>query len=68
MSQLFFVVGHFSVRMMSYFDKQNDMITMLIGDSNKEEEELEMAYGGKQAQIEEAKAQLNDIREEFFIQ
>jgi hypothetical protein len=35
--------------MMSYFDKQNDMITILIGDSNKEEEELEMAYGGKQA-------------------
>ena len=70
-SQLFFTVGHFSLKMLTFFDDQEDLAKKIIGSGGDEfdaDKELEEICGGKEAEIESALEEIAKLRENEIIQ
>lgn len=69
-AQVFFVVGHASIKMLAYLEQQEDMIKRVIGEDGSEEEKKEehdMILGGSEREVDEALKTFNFIREEIFV-
>lgn len=69
-AQVFFVVGHASIKMLAYLETQEDMIKKVIGEDASDEgkkEETDMILGGSEREVDEALKIFNQIREECFV-
>lgn len=56
-AQIFFVVGHLSIKMLIYFEQFEDTVKRIVGGSRNDEvtaaNEMELICGGKEAEIDE---------------
>jgi hypothetical protein len=67
---VFFVVGHIAVKMLVYFDDQEEMIKRVVMTKGNKEavDEMENICGGSEAEIDELVGYLSQTREQNFVQ
>ena len=83
-SQLFFVVGHVAIKMLTFVEQLEIDLKQAFTDSfkkkkkkkdsddsneeNKDEDDLAQITGGKEAEVDQYKAMLDEITENYLIQ